>query len=425
MTMFCKLDIETGPNAGESFEIKPDDVFVIGRGNDSHTRIQDPTLSRIHCRIDWDQGEPVLVDSGSVSGTYLNGKKIERRNLANDDVITIGVSKMVFRRTGQSGHPVQQLFEANPLLAKNSLLNPPQPQSQPVDELVGRTIASYRIDGIISRGSSSVVYKAWDCEHDRPVAFKVLTPSDDNPEEQKDRFVRAMKTTLNLKHPHIVQLYAAGKKGPFLWCAMEYVQGDSLATLIEWIGVGNSLQWKEVFLVATQIGRALHEAEKHKIIHRNVTPKNILRRARDSCHLLGDLMLAKALEGTQSREITKPGQIVGELPYLPPERTIPNAAVDERSDLYGLGATLYGLITGKAPGVGRSAVEIIQNIRNKEPMKPSLFQKDINPDFEAIVMRLIAKSPDDRFQSSNSLLLALRRIAENNKLDTDWSAWVG
>lgn len=176
---------------------------------------------------------------------------------------------------------------------------------------------------------------------------------------------------------------------------MEYVQGDSLAKMIEWIGIGNSLQWKEVFVVAAQIGRALHEAEKRKIIHRNVTPNNILRRSKDSCHLLGDLMLAKALEGTQAREITKPGQIVGELPYLPPERTYPNATVDERSDLYGLGATLYGLITGKAPGTGKNPVEIIQNIRSKEPMKPSLFQKDINREFEEAVMRWIAKSPED------------------------------
>jgi serine/threonine protein kinase len=422
MALSCKLEIESGPNAGDSYELKPDEVFVIGRGNDSHTRIQDPTLSRIHCRIDWENGEPILVDAGSVSGTFLNGKKIERKTLLNDDVITIGVSKMVFHRSGQSRH---QVLAANPWLANNPLFSAPQSKEQPVDELVGKTIASYRIDGLISRGSSSVVYKAWDTENERVVALKVLTPNADSPDEQKDRFVRAMKTTLNLKHPHIVQLYAAGKTGPYLWCAMEYVQGDSLATLIEWIGVGNSLQWKEVFVVATQIGRALHEAEKQKIIHRNVTPRNILRRARDSCHLLGDLMLAKALEGTQAREITKPGQIVGELPYLPPERTYANATVDERSDLYGLGATLYGLVTGKAPGVGKSSIEIIQNIRTKEPMKPSLFQKDIHPEFEAVILQLIAKSPDDRFSSSHSLLIELRRIAEHNKLDMDWAAWVG
>jgi serine/threonine protein kinase len=136
-------------------------------------------------------------------------------------------------------------------------------------------------------------------------------------------------------------------------------------------------------------------------------------------------MLAKALEGNQAREITKPGQIVGELPYLPPERTYPNANVDERSDLYGLGATLYGLITGKAPGAGKSPIEIIQSIRSKEPMKPSLFQKDINKEFEETVMRLIAKSPDDRYPSSRSLLIDLQRIAEEHKLDMDWASWVG
>ena len=422
MALTCKVNIVSGPNEGASYDLKPDDVFVIGRGNDSHTRIQDPTISRIHCRIDWEDGEPILVDVGSSSGTYLNGKKVERQQLKNEDVITLGVSKLVFTCSGKSR---RQVLDENPWLANNPLLSTPQPTLQKTDDLIGQVVANYRVDGLISQGSSSVIYKAWDQENSRAVALKILSPNSDSPDEQKDRFVRAMKTTLNLKHPHIVQLYAAGKTGPHLWCAMEYIQGDSLSKMIEWIGIGNSLQWKEVFIVAAQIGRALHEAEKRKIIHRNVTPNNILRRSKDSCHLLGDLMLAKALEGTQAREITKPGQIVGELPYLPPERTYPNATVDERSDLYGLGATLYGLITGKAPGAGKSPVEIIQSIRSKEPMKPSLFQKDINKEFEETVMRLIAKSPDDRYPSSRSLLIDLQRIAEEHKLDMDWSAWVG
>jgi serine/threonine protein kinase len=422
MTLKFKVEIISGPNAGSSHELKPDDIFVIGRGNDSHTRIQDPTISRIHCRIDWEDGAPVLVDVGSSSGTYLNGKKVERQQLKNEDVITLGVSKLVFTCSGKSR---RQVLDENPWLANNPLLSTPQPTAQKTDNLIGQVVANYRVDGLISQGSSSVIYKAWDQENSRSVALKVLSPNADSPEEQKDRFVRAMKTTLNLKHPHIVQLYAAGKTGPHLWCAMEYVQGDSLTKMIEWIGIGNSLQWKEVFIVAAQIGRALLEAEKRKIIHRNVTPNNILRRSKDSCHLLGDLMLAKATEGTQAREITKPGQIVGELPYLPPERTYPNATVDERSDLYGLGATLYGLITGKAPGTGKSPVEIIQNIRSKEPIKPSLFQKDINKEFEETVMRLIAKSPSDRYPSSRSLLIDLQRIAEQHKLDMDWASWVG
>ena len=422
MSLTCKISVVFGPSVGESFYVQPDEVFVIGRGSDSHTRIQDPTLSRIHCRIDWENGEPILVDVESSSGTFLNGQKINRKVLLNEDVIAIGGSKLVFYR---SGRPHRQVPQDIPSPANNLLLNANPPGVPVVDDLIGKVISSYRVDGLISRGSSSVVYKAWDQVNDRAVALKVLTPDANSPEEQKDRFVRAMKTTLNLRHPHIVQLYAAGKNGPFLWCAMEYVQGDSLTKLIEWIGIGNSLQWKEVFIVAAQIGRALHEAEKRKIIHRNVTPNNIIRRSRDSSHLLGDLMLAKALEGTQSREITKPGQIVGELPYLPPERTYPNANVDERSDLYGLGATLYGLITGKPPGSGKSAVEIIQNIRAKDPMKPSLFQKDINKEFEETIMRLIAKSPDDRYPSSHALLVDLQRIAEHHQLDMDWAAWVG
>ena len=85
------------------------------------------------------------------------------------------------------------------------------------------------------------------------------------------------------------------------------------------------------------------------MVHRNVTPTNILRRTSDEVCLLGDFMLAKAIEGKLAQQVTQPGQIVGDVPYLAPERTLPDGEVDTRSDIYGLGATCYALLTGKAP----------------------------------------------------------------------------
>ncbi len=286
------------------------------------------------------------------------------------------------------------------------------------------TFGQFRLDRILAEGSSGVVFKGIDTQKNEPVAVKVLEPDLDHQDEQKERFVRAMKTMINIRHPHIVQLYGAGKQGPYCWAAMQYIEGDSLAKVIELIGVGNALPWREVFRVAVQIGRALEEASKKKLIHRNVTPRNIMRRSRDACHLLGDLMLAKALEGTQAREVTKPGQIVGELAYLPPERTKSSLDIDERSDLYGLGATLYALISGRPPASGQSAMSIIRSIREETPPRPSVYQKDIDVEFEALLLQLLEKDPDHRVQSAWMLLNNLESIAKKNRLDADWAEWL-
>ncbi len=298
-----------------------------------------------------------------------------------------------------------------------------KPEHQ-LDALVGQQLGNFRLDRILAEGSSGVVFKATDLEKRIPVAVKVLEPDVDHQDEQKERFVRAMKTMINIRHPHIVALLGAGKQGRYCWAAMEFIEGDSLAKVIELIGIGNVLPWRESFRVAVQIGRALEEAAKHKWIHRNVTPNNIMRRNLDACHLLGDLMLAKALEGSQARQVTKAGKIVGDLAYLPPERTMSDATIDERSDLYGLGATLYALISGKPPATGRAMAAIIQSIRQEAPARLTVFQKDIDPEFEEVILKLLAKEPDARYQSAWLLMKDLERIGAKLRLSADAANWV-
>ena len=137
----------------------------------------------------------------------------------------------------------------------------------------------------------------------------------------------------------------------------------------------------------------------HKIIHRNVTPANILQRSADKVCLLGDLMLAKGLEGTLAQQVTQPGQLVGDLPYMSPERTQTEGSVDCRSDLYGLGATLYALLAGRPPVEGSSLAELVSNVRKTKPASPTTFQLSINEKFSDLVMHLLEKRPEDRYQT--------------------------
>jgi serine/threonine-protein kinase len=257
-----------------------------------------------------------------------------------------------------------------------------------------------------------MVFRGTDQQKNQPVAIKVLFPEFSGDDQQKERFVRAMQTMLPIRDEHIVALYAAGKNGPYCWAAMEYIEGESLARVIERIGVAGMLDWRDAFRVAVQIGRALDTAYEHKIIHRNVTPENILQRNSDKHVKLGDLMLAKALEGTQARQVTSPGQLVGDVAYMSPERTRDQAIVDHRSDIYGLGATVYALLAGRAPFKANSLAELIRKIRDEQPTPPKKYQLSVPDLFQDIVLKMLAKDPDDRFQKPAEFLKELQAVAK-------------
>jgi serine/threonine protein kinase len=134
-------------------------------------------------------------------------------------------------------------------------------------------------------------------------------------------------------------------------------------------------------------------------------------------------MLAKALEGTLARQVTQPGQLMGDVPYMSPERTRDPQGVDHRSDIYGLGATLYALLTGRPPFESDSLPELIHQVRQAEPEKPKEFQLSINDLFQDVVLKMIAKRAAERFQTPAEMLRELQRIGRYNNLEADWSGW--
>ena len=128
-------------------------------------------------------------------------------------------------------------------------------------------------------------------------------------------------------------------------------------------------------------------------------------------------MLAKALEGTLAQQVTQPGQILGDIPYLAPERTRSDAVVDTRSDMYGLGATCYALLTGDPPISGDALTELVTNVRSEVPRPPKSFQLAIDDLFQDLVMKLLAKDPHHRFATPTDLLKELLKIGKFNNLD--------
>jgi serine/threonine-protein kinase len=168
--------------------------------------------------------------------------------------------------------------------------------------------------------------------------------------------------------------------------------------------------------VAVHVARALDFAHGHGIVHRNITPPNILVRTADRVTKLGNLTLARALEGGKADQVTHQGTLVGDLAYMAPERTFGGSTIDARSDLYGLGATVYAMLTGRPPCAGKSPSETIQQIRDVLPPGPRTVQLSVPEAFEAAVMRLLAKRPEERFPSAAALLPELEKIARSHGL---------
>jgi serine/threonine protein kinase len=411
--MLGQLVVTSGPDEGRVFTLEDGQTLVIGRGQASQTRLRDAKMSRIHCRVEIDGGKVLLSDAGSAAGTLVNGNRVERqRALQPGDVIAIGDTQLRFQL--EATHEQSTLVEPSQHRRDAGATGATGGGQvrELLSDLVGKTLSHYELDQVIAEGNNGIVFRARDTEHDRSVALKILRPQISQNEEEMRRFVRAMKTVLPLKHSNLVELYNAGRTGRYCWIAMECIDGESLTKVIERIGIAGMLDWRYALRVAVHIGRALEFAAGHKIIHRNITPANILVRDFDKVAKLGDLMLAKALEGTLAEQITRPGQLVGEMAYMSPERTHSAAEVDGRSDIYSLGATVYALLTGRPPCEGGSLPETIKRIRDEEPAKPKQFQLSIPDAFEDVVLQMLGKRPDDRYQTPAELLTDLDRVAQ-------------
>ena len=404
--MSYQLVVVEGTDVGTSIEIEDGASLTIGRNESCSTRLSDGTVSRVHCEIQR-AGEIVTIkDLKSSSGTHVNGSAIEQVRLSSGSMIQLGDTKMRFVAPETDGETTMNTARQVSSAAK------------PFEELVGSTINTYRLDSIVGIGVSSAVFKAHDEKKDRVAAVKILAPAFAYSEEKRMRFVRAMKTMLPIRDPHIVKLYNAGISGPYCWAAMEFIDGENLAQLISRLGIDGMLDWKKVWQVAMNIGMALQTGFEQKIVHRNVTPTNILRRNSDGVCLLTDFMLAKALEGQNAQQVTQPGQIIGDVSYLAPERTTSEGVVDTRSDIYGLGATCYALLTGRPPATGATLPETIERIRNVKPENPKKYQYSVNEMFADVVMRMIEKNPSDRQQSPSEVITELTRIGKYNNLQT-------
>jgi hypothetical protein len=433
-----QLIVIVGPDAGRFFPIPADGVLSIGRGAQSHTRLVDLSVSRMHCDVRLEGERVIVCDANSASGTFVNGQRITRQELRAGDVIQVGDTQMRFDQPvtddttivpGKPGAPTKAVVTpTNPTRVPPppvSSTPPPPPDivfanraggralPKPIKDLLdlaGSSIGSYKVLDTVGTGQTGVVFKALDTKDQKIVALKVLRADFAKDKKAMQRFVRGMMTMRTVTHPNLVELYNAGVTGTHCWMALEFVDGCSVADIMQQIAGTSPRDWKIALRVATDIAAGLGFMHESGMIHRNVIPQNILVQKSDQAAKLGDAMLAKALEGNATPEVSTSGEFVGNIYYMAPERSQRGAAVDSRSDFFSLGVTLYSLLTGKMPFAGTSLPEVINKVRQANPDRPRAMQPAIPDAFEAVVLKLLAKRPEDRYPTAKELLADLRRV---------------
>ena len=271
------------------------------------------------------------------------------------------------------------------------------------DPLIGSLFdGRYRIVRKIGAGGMANVYLAEDQELGRRVAIKILNDRHANDDQFVERFRREAKNAAALTHPNIVSIYDRGEADGGYYIAMEYLDGRSLKELIISRGpapVSVALDY------ARQILSALRFAHRNGIVHRDIKPHNVLVDGEGRVKVT-DFGIARA--GTS--QMTEDGSIVGTAQYLSPEQAR-GTNVDQRSDLYSLGVVLYELLTGSTPFTGDTPVEIAMKHLSQVPEPPSAKRHDLPHDVDLLVMRALAKDPDDRYQSAEEMDGDLDRVA--------------
>jgi len=398
-----RLVVIAGPDKGRNFPLPDDSTVAVGRGHEVPARLADPHASRTHCHVAASGGGLVLTDAGSTAGTWVNGQRVVGEHpLRPGDVIQVGQTQLRVEADDLADQPTLAPPAAAGAPAGSSVVG--------LADLYGQTFGRYEVGAVRARGLSGLVFAARYLDTGERVALKVLRPEFTQRPEDVRRFFRAAETVLPLRHPNLIPLRDAGRTGQYCWLAMDFIEGESLTTVIDRIGVAGMLDWRFAARVAIHLARALQAAHRCHVIHRNLTPQNVLVRFGDRAALLGDLMLAKAVEGSLAQPITRPGEILGDVRYLAPERVAGTSEVDERSDIYGLGALVYALLTGRPPLAGRSLLETLALIQTAEPVRPKKFQLSIADLFEGVVMKTLAKRPEERFQTAAELLEDLKRV---------------
>ncbi len=262
----------------------------------------------------------------------------------------------------------------------------------------GDIIADYEVVRALGAGGMGAVYEVRHLISNRREAIKILLPDLEGNQDLAERFLREIRLQASLSHPAIATMHTALRHNNQLLMVMEYVEGESLDKVLQRRGMGLGLAIE----ITTQLLDALDHAHSHGVVHRDVKPANIMVVAGNKVKLL-DFGIARPF--TDSR-LTLTGVALGSLYYMSPEQ-IQGLAVDQRTDLYSAGITLYEMVTGTRPFTGDDTYSIMKAHIEQAPRPPDSLNPAVSPELSRTIVRALSKDPDQRFQNAREFARSL------------------
>jgi serine/threonine protein kinase len=261
----------------------------------------------------------------------------------------------------------------------------------------GETFAQrYEILAVLGRGGMGTVYRARDRELEEEVAIKTLRPEFVADQSLLARFKDEIRLARRLSDPNIVRTHDFGEWSGVCYLTMEYVQGITVRELIDTrarLGISAALA------IGSQLAHSLAVAHEYGVIHRDIKPQNLVL---DAAGVLKVMDFGVARLAERSLTTTEAGLVVGTPAYMPPEQLMAEQ-VDARSDLYAAGVVLYECLTGQLPFQAPTVVSLVAKLLNEQPRPPQDVNAEVPPALSAIVLRLLAKRPEDRVQTAVEL----------------------
>lgn len=281
-----------------------------------------------------------------------------------------------------------------------------------MDDLTGHTLGKYKLFARLGKGGMARVYKAYQPNLDRYVAVKVMHSHLAEETEFVNRFEREASAVAHLRHPHIVQVFDFDNEHKTYYMVMEFIEGPTLKTELEERNLRSiPFTLPEVTSIITDLTSAIDYAHERGMIHRDIKPANVLFTG-DGQAVLTDFGIVR-MRGTPSYTMT--GVIAGTPAYMSPEQA-QSMESDSRSDIYSLGIILYEMIVGQQLFATENPLQILQK-HIKEPVTfPVNTNTSLSPELESVILKALAKNPDERYQHGNELARDLRAAA---KLDSD------
>ncbi len=283
---------------------------------------------------------------------------------------------------------------------------------QRMDRLREAIADRYRFDRRIGRGGMSDVYLAQDIRHRRLVAIKVLRP--EMAAVTRARFLREIRITANLTHPHILPLLDSGDDAGHLYYVMPYIEGGSLRHRL---AAGGRMPIADAVPIAHEVAEALGSAHRHQVVHRDIKPENIL--LEEGHAVVADFGVARAVLAAGEPRLSASGVALGTPVYSSPEQAIAGQEIDGRSDIYSLGCVLFEMLVGDPPFTGGTTASIVREHIYVKPPSVTLMRPEVPDPLAETIGKALAKSPEDRFATADEFAAALHETQQSLTADRD------